>query len=149
MLRPICASAVALRAQQHHADAEASCQAALAIDPNYVEALSLLGELRADRGRFAEAEQLFQRAIAINPDFSFAFSSIATHRKMTRGDTAWLKGAEALLAKRLPLEHEISLRYALGKYFDDVGQYDDAFEHYRQANELTKRYGSKYDAGEA
>ncbi len=137
--------AVARRAQRRHTDAEASCQAALSIDPNYVEALSLLGELRADRGKFSEAEKLFQRAIEINPDFSSAFANIATYRKMTREDTDWLKGAEALLAKRLPLEHEISLRYALGKYFDDVGQYDDAFEHYRQANELTKRQGSGYD----
>jgi len=136
---------LALRQQRRPADAEASCQAALAIDPNYVEALSFLGELRADRGRFAEAEELFQRAIAINPDFSFAYFSIATHRKMTSDDAAWLKGAEALLAKRLPLGHEISLRYALGKYFDDVRQYDEAFSNYRQANELTKRYGSSYD----
>jgi tetratricopeptide (TPR) repeat protein len=136
---------LALRQQRRAADAELSCRAALAIDPNYVEALSLLGELRADRGQFSDAEELFQRAIAINPDFSFAFSSIATHRKMTSEDSAWLKGAEALLAKRLPLGHEISLQYALGKYFDDVRQYDHAFEHYRQANELTKRYGSNYD----
>src|SRR5258707_11870411 len=64
---------------------------------------------------------------------------------MTSEDTAWLEGAEALLAKRRPLGHEIGLRYALGKYFDDVGQYDEAFNHYRQANELTKRYGTKYD----
>lgn len=133
------------RQQRRPADAEASCQAALAIDPNYVEALSFLGELRADRGRFAEAEELFQRAITINPDFSFAYFSIATHRKMTSEDAAWLKGAEALLVKRLPLGHEISLRYALGKYFDDVKQYDTAFGNYRQANELTKRYGSTYD----
>jgi tetratricopeptide (TPR) repeat protein len=136
---------LALRQQRRPADAETSCRAALAIDPNYVEALSLLGELRADRGQFSEAEELFRRAIAINPDFSFGFASIATHRKMTSGDTAWLKGAEALLAKRLPLAHEIGLHYALGKYFDDVRQYDHAFEHYRQANELTKRYGSNYD----
>jgi tetratricopeptide (TPR) repeat protein len=133
------------RQQRRPADAEASCQAALAIDPNYVEALSFLGELRADRGRFAEAEELFQRSIAINPEFSFAYFSIATHRKMTSEDGALLKGAEALLAKRLPLGHEISLRYALGKYFDDVKQYDSAFDNYRQANELTKRYGSTYD----
>jgi tetratricopeptide (TPR) repeat protein len=133
------------RTQRRHAEAEASCQAALAVDPGYVEALSLLGELRADRGRFAEAEELFHRAIAINPDFSFAFSSIATHRRMTRDDGAWLAGAQALLAKRPPVEHEISLNYALGKYFDDIGQFDDAFGCYREANELTKRRGPGYD----
>jgi tetratricopeptide (TPR) repeat protein len=136
---------LAMRQQRHPADAESACRAALAIDPNYVEALSFLGELRADRGHFSEAEELFQRAIAINPDFSSAYASIATHRIMTSEDTAWLKGAEALLAKRRPLGHEIGLRYALGKYFDDVRQYDEAFNHYRQANELTKRYGTSYD----
>jgi tetratricopeptide (TPR) repeat protein len=137
--------ATAQRLLGHAADAQASCQAALAIEPNYVEALSLLGELRADRGQFSEAQELFQRAITINPDFPFAFFSIASHRKMTSDDTAWLQGAEALLSKRLPLRHEISLRYAVGKYFDDVREYDNAFRNYRQANELSKRYGSHYD----
>ena len=136
---------MALRQQRRPADAEASCRAALAIDPNYVEALSFLGELRADRGRFAEAEELFKRAIAINPDFSFAYFSIATHRKMTSDDVAWRAGVESLLAMGPPLGHEISLRYALGKYCDDLKQYDEAFANFRQANELTKRYGSTYD----
>ena len=136
---------LALRQQRRPADAEASCLAALAIDPNSVEALSFLGELRADRGGFAEAEALFQRTLAINPEFSFAYFSIATHRKMTREDGAWLQGAEGLLSKRQPLANEISLRYALGKYYDDVREFDAAFGNYRQANELTKRYGSTYD----
>jgi tetratricopeptide (TPR) repeat protein len=135
----------ARRLQGRAAEAQASCQAALAIEPNYVEALTLLGELRADRGQFSEAEELFQRAIAIDPEFPFAFCSIAAHRKMTGEDTAWLQGTEALLAKPLPLGHEISLRYAHGKYFDDLRQYDQAFSSYRQANELTKRYGSNFD----
>jgi tetratricopeptide (TPR) repeat protein len=135
----------AQRLRGRAADAEASCRAALAIDPNYVDALSLLGELRADRGQFNEAEQLFQRAIAVDPQFPFGFYSIAAHRIMTNDDGAWLKGVEALLAKRLPLRHEIDLRYALGKFFDDIGNYDQAFEHYRLANELIKRHGAQYD----
>jgi len=136
---------VARRAQRRQSDAEANCEAALSIQPNFVEAISLLGELRADRGRFGEAEVLFKRAIKIDPEFSFAFSSIATHRKMTLEDSDWLSGAQALLEKRLPLEREISLRYALGKYHDDIGQYAQAFEHYRHANELSKQQISAYD----
>jgi tetratricopeptide (TPR) repeat protein len=135
----------ALRMQGEAADAEASCDAALTIDPNCVAALSLQGELRADRGQFAEATALFQRVVDIDPGYPFAFYSVATNRKMTSDDTAWLRGTEALLAKPLPLRHEISLRYALGKYFDDLKEYDRAFSNYRQANELTRRYGAHYD----
>ncbi|HEY2675769.1 MAG TPA: tetratricopeptide repeat protein [Steroidobacteraceae bacterium] len=136
---------LALRQQRRPDEAEISCRAALAIDPHYVEALVFLGELRADRGQFAEAEALFQRAIIIHPDFPIAYCSIATHRKMTDADTDWLRGAEALLAQPLALSGEISLRYALGKYFDDTRRYDEAFGHYHRANELTKRYGAKYN----
>jgi tetratricopeptide (TPR) repeat protein len=137
---------MALRMLGDTAAAEASCEKALALDPNYVEALSLLGELRADRGQFTEAQELFQRALTLDPEFPFAFFSIAMHRKMTGEDGAWLKGVSALLAKRLPLRYEISLRYGLGKYFDDLKHYDQAFDNYRRANELTKRNGLVYDA---
>ena len=137
--------AAAQRMERRADDAEATCRAALAIDPNCVQALTLLGELHADRGQFAEAHQLFQRALAVDPGFPFTYWSITAHRKMTLEDAGWLQGAQALLAKPLPLAHEISLHFALGKYFDDVVQYDDAFGSYRQANELSKRYGTGYD----
>lgn len=133
------------RQQRRPDEAEASCRQALAIDPHYAEALSFLGELEADRGRFAEAERLFQQVIGIAADPSFALASIATHRKMTTEDTRWLESARQALAAPLPLGQEISLRYALGKYFDDTRQYDSAFAEYRQANELTKRYGITYN----
>jgi tetratricopeptide (TPR) repeat protein len=137
--------ATALRLQGGATEAEASCRAALATQPNYVAALCLLGDLCADRGEFGQAQELFQRALAIDADFPALFCSIAAHRKMTRADSTWLQGVEALFAKPLPLAHEIGLRHALGKYHDDVRQYDDAFSQYRQANELSKRHGAKYD----
>jgi len=136
---------VALRFQRRADEAEASCQAALAIEPRHAEALSFLGELAADRGRFAEAQALFRRALDVDPGCVFAYCGIAMHSKMAPTDVAWLGGAEALLDKPLPLRSEISLRYALGKYHDDVGRYDLAFEQYRQANELSKRQEASYD----
>jgi tetratricopeptide (TPR) repeat protein len=152
-LKPDCTSALlglalAFRQQRQPEAAEASCQAALAVDPNYVEAVALLGELRADRGQFAEAEVQFQRAIHLHPDYAPGYSSIATHRRMTIDDTIWLKGAQSLAAKPLPLAHAIGLQYALGKYHDDLSQYELAFDHYTQANRSSKRLGSSYDRGQ-
>jgi tetratricopeptide (TPR) repeat protein len=135
----------ALRMQGKITEAESSCRAALNVDPKCVAALWLQGELYADQGQFSEATDCFQRAIAVDPAYAYAYYSVAMNRKMTHEDNAWLQGVEALLAKPLPLRHEISLRYALGKYFDDLRQYEQAFGSYRRANELTKHYGNDYD----
>jgi tetratricopeptide (TPR) repeat protein len=139
--------AAALWALGRREEAEADCRAVLAAAPSQVEALVLLGQLDADRGHFAQAQELFERAVRLDPRCVSAYCSIGAHRKMTPDETAWLSGAQALLAEPLPLAERIPLCYALGKYFDDVGQYESAFQHYREANELTKRYGSGYDGG--
>jgi tetratricopeptide (TPR) repeat protein len=137
--------AAAQRVQGLVSEAEATCEAALAFAPQNHDALVLLGELRADRGQFAQAQELFERVLIADPKFTSAYCSIAAHRRMTRDDASWLQGAEALLDKPLPLADEIQLRYALGKYFDDIGEYDPAFSNHQKANELTKRYGGRYD----
>jgi len=64
---------------------------------------------------------------------------------MSREEHGWLEGTQRLLAGRLPLAEEIHLRYALGKFFDDVGEWHKAFISYQAANELTKRHGALYD----
>jgi tetratricopeptide (TPR) repeat protein len=136
----------ALHRLQGRADeAHASCRAALALDPDSPAALALQGELWADRGQFDEAEQAYRRVTAIDPNSPNGWSGIAASRKMRIEDGDWLQGAEALLEKRLPLRHEIRLHYSLGKYCDDVKRYERAFHHYRSANELTKRFGVRYD----
>ena len=136
-----------LRIQGAGAEAEASCRAVLARSPGRSDALLLLGELYADRGRFAQALELFEQALAADGSCALAWCGIAAQRRMTSADDAWRSAVEGLLAGSLPLGQEIALRYALGKYFDDLGQFDDAFASYRQANELAKRYGAGYDRG--
>ena len=135
----------ARRLQGRTIEAEAGCRTALALQPDSAEAFSCLGELYADRGEFSKAQESFHRAIGLDPSFPSSWFGIAASRKMTSEDHFWLKGVKALIAGPLPLRHEIGAHYALGKYFDDLKQYDQAFSHYRRANDLTKGYGSFYD----
>jgi tetratricopeptide (TPR) repeat protein len=137
--------AAAQRVQGLFAEAQASCEAALAIAPENPRALQLLGELHADRGDFAQAHELWQRTVALHPRFPTAYASIASHRRMTVQDVAWLRGVQGLLGQALPLSDEMDLRYALGKYFDDTGSFEEAFSQYQEANELSKRYRAEYD----
>jgi tetratricopeptide (TPR) repeat protein len=131
-----------LMLQNRRDEAEASCRRALAIAPRMTAAIVQLAELHADSGRFSEAEGFFRSAITIEPDMPEAWAALVRFRKMERCDSAWLSEVLRILSQRLAPRREVHLRYALGKYFDDVGEYTEAFAHYRRANELTKFHGS-------
>jgi len=125
-------------------EAETSYRRALEIKPDFAEALVAIGELTADTGQFAEAEALLRRALVIVPQMPEAWSAMARLRKMTTADTGWLTGAEKITQRGLQPRQELPLRYAMGKYFDDVKDFDRAFLNYRRANELKRTFCKEY-----
>jgi tetratricopeptide (TPR) repeat protein len=134
-----------LRQRGCTAEAEASCRRALAMNPAAAPAIVLQAELRADDGRFTESEELFTRAIAIDPKLPEAWAGIAYLRKMTQRDAAWAAQAQRVAGQRLPPRREVYLRFAIGKYFDDVKDFENAFGSYQRAHDLAKLYAVPYD----
>jgi tetratricopeptide (TPR) repeat protein len=142
------AHAMAERALGRLADAEASTRRSLALRPGAADTLALLGSLAIDHGRFEEAEDLLRTALARDPELPEALTSLTAVRKMTSADVPWRDAAQRVLARGLPVAHAINLHHALGKYYDDVDDRENSFQHHRLGNELARRTRSRYDRAE-
>jgi tetratricopeptide (TPR) repeat protein len=138
--------AAALRLQGRAEEAMSVAGQAIELKPHSAATLVVLADALADRGDFLQAEQRLRDAIAIEPDSPQAWAGLAHLRAMHEGDAPWLTQAMRIAArKNLAPRMQILLRYAIGKYFDDLKRYPQAFEQYRQANELSKRDRVPYD----
>ncbi len=113
--------------------------------PGSVQALQLRAQIARGEGNLPQAEQLFRRASQIDPRTPGAWAGLAGLRRMTSADADWLKQAEDIAAGNLAPLDEADLRYAMGKFCDDVGDYKRAFRNYKRANELQKAAALPYD----
>jgi len=136
---------IVLGQQGRIAEAESVCRGALEMFPNSAATIALLAKLHADKGRFAEAETLFKHAISFEPDSPEAWAGIAGLRKLTECDAAWLAEAQRIAEQGVSPRQEAQLRFAIGKYFDDVGDFPQAFSNYQRANDLAKPYTVLFD----
>ena len=136
--------AMLLLLQNRPAEAAASCRRSLELDPGLTGSLVMLAELEAAAGEFARAEELLRRAISLEPDMPEAWAALGRF-SAARGDGSWFSEAQRLLRQPIPQRREIPLRYALGRYCDDVGEFSQAFSHYRRANELARLHSPPYD----
>ena len=109
---------------------------ALAIDPDHATAHNNLGSILRDLGKFDDALTHFDRAIAINPSSAEAHYNRADVKTFHPGD-AELASLEAMAG-----DDSLFIHFALGKAFEDTGDYARSFEHLIRANALKRSFGS-------
>lgn len=126
-------------------DAKDCFEKALKMAPRHVDAWVGLAEIAQLEGRFEEAEALIKRALELEPKSPGAWPIQPRLRKMTPSDGAWVEGAESIAASDVSVMDEATLRFAIGKYWDDLKDYARAFNSYQRANELQKMLSSPYD----
>ena len=129
-------------------DARACFAKVLKSAPRNVLALFGMGQIAMTEGRFEEAETTYRRIIELKPKMTNAWAALAGTRKMTNADREWFKNAEEIAMSAIhPLE-EANLRFAMGKYCDDVQDFAQAFQNFKRGNELLKTAAEDYDRKE-
>jgi tetratricopeptide (TPR) repeat protein len=129
-------------------DAKACFAKVLKTTPRNVLALFGMGQIATAEGRFDEAEATYRRIVEINPKMTNAWAALPLTRKMTIADVEWLKGAEEIASSAIHPMEEANLRFAIGKYCDDVNEFAQAFQNFKRGNELLKTAAEDYDRKE-
>jgi tetratricopeptide (TPR) repeat protein len=130
-------NARALLAEDRDADAEPILLELLALHPTNAMANDMLATVFANTGRFEKARDCYQRAIAAAPNLAGSYYDLARCRRITAEDADLLERMRAaLVAPGLTADARLKIHLALGKAFDDLGDFAEAMTHFDAADAL-------------
>ena len=113
-------------------DSLKSLERAIELDPRNLEALNFYGVVLKSVGRLEDARNAFIKALEIQPRALGAYSNVVDLEKFTPDNPLFLAMKQMLERARDP-EHEqfMAMHFALGKAYDDMGEYEAALRHFK------------------
>jgi Flp pilus assembly protein TadD len=129
--------AKALLAAEEFTEAEKWLRRVIAISPRNSEAHRNLGIVFQNTGHFEDSVSHFEQAIAVDPNEASLYYSLCISKKITEADRPLIRQMLAQL-ERIDIGHRnrVGLHFALGKAFDELAEYEQAMQHFDEANRL-------------
>jgi len=127
-----------------HAEATELFEKALQRAPKHLRALCGMGHVLKTVGRQDEAIEMYRKACAVSAGCGEAWWSLA-NLKTFRFEPAEVEAMEGVLAdEKLGDEPRANIQFALGKAYEDLGDFDRAFGYYKAGND-NRRARETYD----
>ncbi|WP_176491112.1 MULTISPECIES: sulfotransferase [Microbulbifer] len=82
-------------------------------------------------GELSEAEQVLEDLVAEDPNDAQALLVLSGLRRVTADSNHIEQLQRTLRNQKLPAMEHLKLHYALGKEFEDLGEYEQAFRHFQ------------------
>ena len=116
--------------------------------PGQARTLFDLGAAERIRGHIEDSQRWFGQSLAIDPGNALALRLFGMEHRYAYGDEAFVRlNLAAAEISEKPATNRMQLHYALGKAFDDVGEYASAFAHYAAGGRLHRREQPLDEAG--
>lgn len=124
-------------------EAKKHLQASLAINPVYASAHYNLGNLYEQEGHREQAQACFEKCLECDPSNMSALARLADAHKFRDSSDALLER----LAQAAKGSGNSDLHFSLGRVYDQLAEYELAWEHFDRANALDRRMFPVYDPG--
>jgi Flp pilus assembly protein TadD len=128
-------------------EAELSYRRSIALKPDYAKAHNNLGVILQEQGRLNEAELCYRKSIALKPDYAEAYRNLVLIKRFDSQNELYLKIQKLHLNENISKQQLCHTNFALAKICEDSEDFKQAFNHYREGNELRKKL-LNYDISE-
>jgi len=108
------------------------------LEPQDSEAHNNLGNALEELGRLEEAEASYRQAITLKSDYAEAHRHLALMKRFNSQDEQYSKMQELYLDENISKEQLCHINFGLAKACEDLEDFEQAFRHYREGNELRK-----------
>jgi tetratricopeptide (TPR) repeat protein len=105
-------------------------------NPTLAQAHLALGFVRGQEGRKEESRASYRQAIELQPANAMAWRGLAESQKYTESDPDVVAMQRLFTSGTLDSTGQIHLAFGLGKVFEDLQRYPQAFEYWREGNRL-------------